>query len=270
MGLFAFEASLGIALAHPRYIDWLLYGEDARVHFLGWHMYRHAAWTFPIGQTPSFVYPFGTSVGLTDSIPILAFAFKAIDPLLGGDWQYIGLWLLSCWVLQGVFVALLVSAATSSGVLQALGAALFVMSPPLLLRWGHAALSAHWMLLAALWLYFAPWARESARRSLIAWVALVGLASATHPYLAAMVLSLAGASYMRAVIERPSKWLTNAVLPLGLLTIWSGFVLWQAGYFVRGSGISGELGFGDYSMNVLAPLMPGVSSAIFGQGPFAS
>jgi hypothetical protein len=270
LGLFVFEASLGIALAHPRYIDWLLYGEDARVHFLGWHMYRHAPWTFPIGQTPSFVYPFGTSVGLTDSIPILAFVFKALDSLLGTDWQYIGLWLLSCWVLQGVFGALLVSTATSSAVLQALGASLFVMSPPLLLRWGHAALSAHWMLLAALWLYFAPWARQSARRSLMAWAALVGVASATHPYLAAMILALAGASHMRAVIERPAKWLSAAVLPLSLLAMWSGFALWQAGYFVRGSGISSELGFGDYSMNVLAPLMPGVSSAIFGPGPFAS
>ena len=268
LGLFAFEASLGLALANPRYIDWLLYGEDARVHFLGWHMYRHAPWTLPIGQTLAFVYPFGTSVGLTDSIPIFAVLFKAIDPLLGGDWQYIGLWLLCCWVLQGVFGALLVSTATSNSVLRALGASLIVMSPPLLLRFGHAALSAHWVVLAALWLHFAPWAWQSPRRSLMAWAALVGTASATHPYLAAMVLGICLAFYMRALIERRSHWLSAVALPIVLLAMWSAAILWQAGYFVRGSGIGGDLGFGEYSMNLLSPLMPGVRSAILGRGPF--
>jgi hypothetical protein len=269
LGLFAFEASLGVALANPRYIDWLLYGEDARVHFLGWHMYRHAPWTMPLGASLSFAYPFGTSVGLTDSIPILAFLFKAIDPLIGGDWQYIGLWLLSCWILQGVFAALLLGTMTSSALLRTLGAALFVMSPPLLLRFGHAALTAHWMLLASLWLYVAPWTRRRPRRSLVAWLALVGFASATHPYIAAMVLAICAATHARAIIDRPSKPLAVTLLPLAAVVAWSAVVLWQAGYFVRGSGIGGELGFGEYSFNLLAPLMPGSSSTFFGAGPFA-
>lgn len=269
IGLFAFEASLGIAIANPRYIDWLFYGEDARVHFLGWHMYRHTPWAMPLGATLSFAYPFGTSVGLTDSIPILAFLFKAIDPLLGGDWQYIGLWLMSCWMLQGVLGALLVSTATSSLLIQTLGAALFVMSPPLLLRFGHAALSAHWMLLAALWFYFAPWTYEKPRRSLLAWAVLAGIASATHPYLAAMVLAVCTAAHARTIIERPAKLLWSGLLPLAAIFGWSAVVLWQAGYFVRGSGIGGELGLGEYSFNLLAPFMPGGSSAIFAAGPFA-
>jgi hypothetical protein len=269
IGLFAFEASFGIALANPRYIDWLLYGEDATVHFLGWHMYRHGGWALPIGATPSFLYPYGTSVGLTDSIPIFAFLAKAVDPLQGVDWQYVGLWILTSWVLQGVFGALLVGTMTSSVWLQTLGAALFVLSPPLLVRFGHAALSAHWLLLAALWVSFAPWARESVVRATLVWLALITVTSLTHPYLAAMVLAVCAAFHARAALERRSAWLTEGVLPLAGLTMWSAFALWQAGYFVRGSGIGGELGLGEYSMNLLSPLMPDKGSAVFGAGPFA-
>jgi hypothetical protein len=270
VGLVAFEASFGLALAHPRYIQWLMHGEDSTVHFLGWHMYRHHEWTMPLGRTVTFEYPFGASVGLTDSIPIFAFLFKAVDPLLVGDWQYIGLWLLISWLLQGVFGALLVGTATSNVVLRVLGAALFVLSPPLIFRFGHAALSAHWLLLAALWLYFAPWARQWARRSVVTWAVLVGVASSTHPYLAAMVLAVCAGFYSQAMLMRPSKWLASALLPLVALTICSGVVLWQAGYFVHGSGIRDELGLGLYSANLLAPFITGQGSVVLGDGLFAT
>ena len=55
---------------------------DFRLHFLGWHLYRASPWTWPIGATPFQIWPVGSSIGLTDSIPIFAFLFKPLDPLL--------------------------------------------------------------------------------------------------------------------------------------------------------------------------------------------
>ena len=57
-----------------------------------------------------------------------------------------------CYVLQGVFGALLVRQVTADLTLQVLGAALFVQTPALLHRFGHTALCAHWTLLAAIWI----------------------------------------------------------------------------------------------------------------------
>ena len=70
--------------------------------------------------------------------------------------QYLGLWLLLCYVLQGALAARLLGRWTSSVALQALGAALFVLVPTLLARVGHAALCAHWLILWAMLLASRP------------------------------------------------------------------------------------------------------------------
>ena len=54
--------------------------------------------------------------------------------------------------LQAVFGVLLMRVVTRHVSLQLLGAMLIVLSPPLFYRINHAALTAHWLVLAALWL----------------------------------------------------------------------------------------------------------------------
>jgi len=46
-------------------------------------------------------------VGLTDSIPALAIPLKALNPLAGQAFHF-GSWIMACFVLQGLFGALLV------------------------------------------------------------------------------------------------------------------------------------------------------------------
>ena len=263
MGLVVFAASLGVELVDPTRYEWLMQG-DRGVHHLGWHMYRASPWTLPLGTTTTMLWPVGSSVGLTDSIPIFAFVFKPLRALLPPDFQYIGLWLLLCFVLQGYFGALLVGVWSRSPWVQVCGAALLVMAPPLLARLMHAALSAHWLLLAALWLY---WARPRATSRLWPWVLLVATASATHPYLAFMVLALVAAAHARdAVADR--RLIGRATAHGVGLAIVAGVVLWQCGYFaVSGGDDLNDSGFGFYSMNLFAPIMPMEHSAL-GPGPF--
>jgi hypothetical protein len=55
-----------------------------------------------------------------------------------------------CFALQGLFGAWLTSRWSPRVSVQVLGAALFVLMPTLLIRIGHPALCAHWLLLWAL------------------------------------------------------------------------------------------------------------------------
>jgi hypothetical protein len=266
VGLIAFACSLGFPLVDPRYTDWLTNG-DWRVHFLGWHTYRVAPWQLPPGANPYFGHPVGTSVALTDSIPVFALFFKLLDPWLPTRFQYVGLWLMVSHVLQGAFGALLVRCVTPQRALQLLGAALLVMAPVLLHRTGHPALSAHWLLLAALWLHFRSGVPCEAlsRAALVRWAVVIATVAATHPYLGFMVLALF-AAHMTAVAQRVDArhYLRIAGVLIASAIGYMG-VSWVCGYFVvRSTGdLVGE-SFGEFSMNVLSPIAPLDYSAVLG------
>lgn len=264
LGVVAFATSLGFEVVDPRFVEWLLH-DDWSIHFLGWHLYRAGPWDVPLGSTPLLRAPLGTSVGLTDSLPLFAVFFKLFDPLLPPTFQYIGLWLLACFVLQGIFAVLLLRLVTPSRTLQLLGAALLVMSPPLLFRVGHPALSMHWLFLAALWRYFGASADKPNVKLLLWWIAIGGIAAATHPYMTLMVFSLMAAAYARRLIVAPSD-APIVLVHLVALAAVAGVLLWQAGYFVIGrTGDLNVVGLGFLSMNTLAPLMSFQRSALFPQ-----
>src|SRR4029453_3125742 len=102
---------LGPSLVDPTNIDWLMHA-DYRLHFLGWHLYRGGPWPLPIGASPLLILPVGSSIGLTDAIPIVGIPLKLLSGVLPAHFQFIGLWLVLSFALQGVFGALLMQLAT--------------------------------------------------------------------------------------------------------------------------------------------------------------
>src|SRR5215468_8938067 len=101
-------------------------GSDWSYHYVGWVYYR---------QADLHLFPLG-------AIPGLAVVLRLFAPVLPATFQYIGLWLLLCFVLMGWFGARLVQALapSSSSLTAALGGALFTLSPPLMMRVPHEAL----------------------------------------------------------------------------------------------------------------------------------
>ena len=271
VGFLAFTRCVGVHTLDVRDLDWIPPGGiDPSVHLIGWHLFRSSPWGFPPGVTSDLGYPIGTSVALTDSIPLLALPFKAISPFLPHPFQYFGPWLLACFVLQGVFGSLLMSTVTNRTTLRALGAALFVLAPILSHRLGHAALSAHWLLLAALWLNRRAAASGLDRRAHVRWAVLVLAASATHPYLTVMVLAIAGATFLGQVTTARHI-VTSVVLPCAVLGLITFAVWWTAGYFiVPGDGTLQASGFGRLSMNLLSPLIPREGAWTFGRIPLTT
>lgn len=256
LGLLFFVACLGIALADPTNVEWLLRGDWAQ-HFVGWHLYRNASWAFPPGKFDTFWFPVGTAILYTDSLPLVAMPMKLVSPLLPMRFQYIGAWLLLNCVLQGLFGALLTSCFSRSLRIQTVGAALFILSPVFLQRLDHDTLTTQWLILAAFWLYFRRQPVKSVARWGVtpAWITLSLVASLVHPYLDAMVLTIALAWCAHCVfVERRWSWFFGGVA-FSAIAGASAFGLWLAGAFtIRPSG--GSIALGRFNANLLTWIDP--------------
>jgi len=256
LGVAFFMQIFSLNLVIPTNLGWLMQG-DWEWHFMGWHSFRSEPWHFPPGKLSNFWFPVGTAIGYTDSIPLLALLLKPWSALLPSDFQYFGFWLLSCFVLQGVFAALLLRLLTPHLLLQTLGVLFFLIHPILLFRFSHLALCAHWLLLAGLWLYFKPWPNRTALAPFKPWWLLISLAATIHPYLTAMVIALALAFYGRWWFLERRCTFVMAGLQLSGFGLTVLFLWWMIGYFVIDSQVDWlDKSFGFYSMNLLSPFFP--------------
>jgi Family of unknown function (DUF6311) len=256
----------GIRILDPREIYWLR--GDSLNQFLGWHLFRREPWQLPPGVIRTLIYPTGTSIGNADALPIFALTFKFLDGILPIDFQFIGLWLLTAFVLQCVFAVLLMQTLTPHAPLQVAGAALIFLSPIMLYRLGHPALVGHWMLLAGLVLYLKAERDESVRKRLVLWTILLAIAAATHPYLTVMVFGLACAASARWLVERPDQrrfaFLALVIFGADVIGIW-----WICGYFTVRAGDLQSVGMEQFSTNLLSVVTPMGSSAFLPDLPVA-
>lgn len=244
----------------PSNITW--FQGDSTWHFLVWHFFRREAWGFPPGQVEGFMAPLGTSIGSADALPLLAFPLKVFNTVLPPDFQYLGPWLFICYVLQGVFGYLLARTFCRSRRLALLVGLFFLFSPVMIFRAAHIALSAHWILLFALWHYFASAKAPRLRLPTYAgvWLLIVALVGLIHPYLAAMVFPVVFVSLLREWTRKKLK----LVPGLGLLLGVSGVLAlewWLSGLI--GTRQNLELwGFDHFSMNLNALFNPATRSRV--------
>ncbi len=149
-GVAAFLLVMGPWTLNPQNVAWI-HGLDPQQHYFGWVFFRQGPWSFPIGLNPDYGLSISSSIAFSDSIPIFAFIFKALSPLLPERFQYLGLWTLLCFVLQALFAWKLIGLISKDRVVQFFGMGILVFSPPMLFRVGfHTSLVAHFLLLAAL------------------------------------------------------------------------------------------------------------------------
>jgi len=239
----------GSRVLDPAEIDWLMKG-DWVPHYFGWQYFRAEPWHWPPGAVHGYYAPLGTSIGLTDSIPLVGYALKPLAAWLPTPFQYLGPFLLASFALQGALAARLIGRRLDSPVAQALGAALFVLLPTLLIRVGHAALTAHWLIL---WALLVATREPPARHAPREWTALGLVAGMVQPYLAAMVLVVLGATAIdgRQVPIGRRAWALAAAVG-ATMTGW-----WLSGLFLlQGDGSLAAGGLGYYSMNLLAFVSP--------------
>ena len=146
---------MGRGPLNPKNTDWL--GEDGACHYIGWELLRQDPhWHWPLTYSTHIGYPVGESTALVDINPWMAIAFKPFSSVLPEPFQYFGIEAILVYVLQ-FFIALrlfrLILGNNLWGVWIA--AAFFLIAPPLTFRLKfHYTLSNHWLLLAALLVFF--------------------------------------------------------------------------------------------------------------------
>ena len=270
-GAFLSIYKFGFQIANSFDIAWLLTKSDAATHFLSWHFFKNEPWTFPPGIVKGYFYPIGTSIGFTDSIPLLAFFFKLIRSFLPANFQYFGLWVICSYGLQAVFGYLLMRLLSNKKIVLLAGTLFFLFSPIVFVRGDdHIALTAHWLILASLWLYFKPVDRGQVAGVNRAWLIIVLIAALVHPYLAVMVLGLAVAGLIKQKIQNKQTFIQVGcyITCFMCMTI----LMWYLIGFFQFPSIEDYAGhgLGKFSMNLHSLVNPMNTSSIFGSFPVVS
>ncbi len=228
-------------------------GDDITQHQAGWEFYRRSPWTFPLCKALRLGYPEGTSISYTDSIPIAALFCKIISPLLPESFQYFGLYTCFCFALQGLFSSALLYRFTKNNAYATIGSIIFVTASCFVERcFRHTALSSHWLLLAALLLYFNGKRSCGRPRLYLCWGVLLCAAIGIHPYLFAMDFGVFAIFVFEDIVrsvERKKSLLRAAVVIPAIIIF--AYIL---GLF--GEEVSPAAGFGIFSLNLNALFNP--------------
>lgn len=246
----AFFIVVGPRVLDTSNIAWLSQG-DPSTHYLGWLFYRNSGWSFPIGMNPNYGLEISNSILFSDSNPLLAILFKPFDALLPETFQYFGLWIYACFMLQAWVAWKLTGLISKTYVVRFFATGIFVFSPPMIARLGvHFSLGGHFLILAALYLSLRP--AQDKRAAL--WLALLVSAAFVHSYLLIMVSLLWGTNLINLLLKKNYPFVYG-LREFFLNTLIVGIVCWQVGYFSVGSGaISG--GYGFFRMNLLSIVDP--------------
>jgi hypothetical protein len=230
----------------PSNINWIK-GGDGTQHYLGWNAFRHDIWRSPLGLNPTYGADISSSIVFSDSIPLLAIFFKLLASVLPANFQYFGIWTLLCFILQAWFAWRLVGLMKISITTQVISTALFLVMPPMLMRINlHAALTAHFLVLASLYLNFT----QNQSLKPLKWFALLFVAITTHFYLFIIVGALWTANLIDLLLRKKVS-PQHTTFQVIVITTLISLVAWQVGYLADASNSTVINHYGGWSPNLL-------------------
>lgn len=223
LGVSAFILITGGKIVWPTNINWFFLHGDNTTSFDAWQFFRHT----PIFQNPlGAIYPYGMGMGgsiiYSEPLFIFAFPFKLISSFLPNPFQYSGLWILLCFILQAIFSWELLEKITPDRWLKLFGSLFFILAPAFL--WplhGSSSFLGQWLILAGIWLCLSLGYRR------YGWLNLLIMASLVHAYFLLMLLAIwVGDLFKRIFLHELTYlkiikyfFLNIAVLILGILEI---------------------------------------------------
>lgn len=189
LGFIVFMYLFGVECLDVTNDNWLLFeGGDLTQHYVGWLFYRESPLTFPLGLIENLVYPNKISIIFMDSIPLFAIFFRFFEGILPETFQYFGIWIMLCLVLQGGFAALILRKLTNSKLAAIVGSVFFLFSTVMLHNFlTQDSLAGHWIILVnfVLWIY-----RDKIKNfkiKLLLYSLLAGMCILIHTYFIVMV-----------------------------------------------------------------------------------
>lgn len=227
---------------------WLYSNGDGALTQLSFEFYRNSPlFQWPITAVPQYIS--GSGMILPTENAVTNFIGKLIGLVVPGSFQFVGIWLVVCFSLQGYFGAKLISRFGVTALYCIFGSVFFVASPALLYRTGvmnHYHLGAHWMILLALYLYF------DSRNRVRAWAVLLPFAMLTSIYIATMLLGIFVAHQVKLYLCSQKLAVKDVSLPL--ISALGGFFV--MGYLEMESTVTGSNFF---RLNLISFLNPGFS-----------
>jgi len=261
LATFVLVYGLGQLLGTNQY--WLLPQMDERMALMGYRYFAQAPWHWPLFESQLVNAPYTKSLVFLDCIPIWSLANKALASVvpawLSASQQcFLGLWHGLAYSLQAVFGVLIIRTLGKRSWGAVLFSSLFFLAlPTWIFRYSHPALSAHWVVLWAFYLYLRT-SREGVSFSRL-WLVQIGqlvVSALVSPYPAVMSLIFYSASAFR--VRRLG--ISALRLGIGVVSVWGTFRL--AGYFSRETAHA-IWGFEFESSNLLSWFVP-VHSGLLG------
>ncbi len=223
-------------------------GEDMVQHQLGAAFFRESPWMFPLGCYTSFPYPAVNSIVFSDSLPICALLTKLFSGVLPESFQYWGLWILFCFMIQGGLSMLILKKIGYPPVLAASVTPLFLCNVIFIHRvFYHCALASQWIILLAFLVWLHHDSIKSPIKRCVIWTFICCLSVSIHFYFLPMVGFIMLSDYIYDFLVN-RKFLTCiiSVLCSALFTI---FVWYSLGGF--SAGVPGYGNYGHYVFNLL-------------------
>ena len=224
--------------------NWLtLY--DSKSDFLALKFFLNDKWRFPIGLNPNYG-DLQNSIVFSGAVPLLSFIFKIFKNYLPYNFHFFSIWIMICFSLQYFFSYKIIHYLTKKTYYSLIAAIFFVISPILIHRLGiHLTLSAHWIILAALYLeIFKDQKFLLSKKSF-----LLIISSLIHFYFTIMLIIInAVFSVEKLYIKKNFKLFLKENLFLFTPLILTMFLF---GYFVLPPSDSLGFGYGFYKANLL-------------------
>ncbi|MBQ9089574.1 MAG: hypothetical protein IJY58_00790 [Alphaproteobacteria bacterium] len=220
----AFLYIFGLRVLNVFDTDFVVMGGDFTVSYLGSVFYRLDEWRWPLLTHLNLAYPYGISVHGTDGSPLLSLIFKVFHKFFGlpADVQFVGVWMLICYVLQSVFSVLIFRKAFKNQFLIFIASLFFISAPIMLMRvFVHINLMCHFILLWAILL----WMNNKLTRS--TWIAmgiLITLATLTCPYFLPMIGGFFGILIIQQVFVEKQVSYKKAII--GIISLGLVFAFW--------------------------------------------
>ena len=262
LGLILFGLMVGLNPLNPSNIGWLLNKLDPAQHFLGWDFFRNSPWTLPLGLNPRFGLDISSAIVYSDSIPLFAIPFKVFTSFLVSPFQYFGIWVLVCFVLQAwvcwkLIELTLGKIAQENPALHFFATGLLFLCPSFLWRINtpagiHASLLAHFFILASLYLLLSNETKNRYRY----WLLLLCGSLLTHFYLFVIVGLLFSADYLDRFHSQFAQHKLRCFLGIAGAILLVALFSWLVGYFSIRASLNGERGYGFFAMNVLGLIDP--------------
>lgn len=253
----------GTAFAGPWNIlpwntSWLNGKGDGSSNQLVFQFFRQTPFLqWPLTAIPNYVA--GANTVNPDGNALFSIGAKFVGLFVPGQFQYFGFLILLWFALQGLFAERLLSRFIDDPLIRIIGAMFFLIAPALIYRISpmhHFHVAAHWMILAAFYLYF-----DSRPRSK-SWAILNAIAISVNIYIAVIVIAIFIVSLGSVVMTfRPSLLREKAMIAIRFSTVpiaasCGSFIL--SGYL---SYASNSVGTGSYRLNLFTFLSPGDSRA---------